>query len=180
MKKFYRVLSLVLVFCMLASFASAAGITETEEHIHSDGISQIDAEATATSGIQQIGDTGDGAALAEEPSGIISMDSEGTDDTVTPDEPLVSSEPAAAPTEPVSPTVEPGSLHANLIADPTGGRMTWELDNGALWIGGSGLVKPITSADEQMFGSKSRKSISMQMPDWSSKALPIGSPAVSI
>ena len=149
MKKFYRILSLALMFCMLASFASAAGITETEEHIHSDGISQIDAEAAAPSGIQQIGDTGDGAALAEEPSGIISMDSEGTDDTVTPDEPLVSSEPAAAPTEPVSPTVEPGSLHANLIADPTGGRMTWELDNGALWIGGSGLVKPITSADEQ-------------------------------
>ena len=122
MKNFRRITALLLVLCMCLSFASAAGITE--EHSH-DGI--VSAEESISSGIQDITDTD--TPEAEPPAE---------------DEPITPSEDTAE-----TGTTEDGILHANLIEDPSGGRMTWELDNGTLWIGGYGLVKPISSADEQ-------------------------------
>ena len=148
MKKIYRILSLILVMCMLASFASAAGIVE-EEHTHESGISEMTIEEVESSGIQSI-DTG----VSEEPTGIVSLDTPETetqdlDETTVaePDQTTAATETPVTQTSQTTPQQE--ILHANLIEDPTGGRMTWELDNGTLWIGGSGLVKPITSADEQ-------------------------------
>ena len=148
MKKLYRILSLMLVLCMLASFASAAGIVE-EEHTHEHGISEMAIEEVESSGIQSI-DTG----VSEEPTGIVSLDKPETEtqdlDETTVTEPGQTAAVTETPvTQPSQTTTQQEILHANLIEDPTGGRMTWELDNGTLWIGGSGLVKPFASADEQ-------------------------------
>lgn len=121
MKNFRRVTALLLVLCMCLSFASATEITEE----HSHGI--VSEEEITSSGIQEL--TVSGTTKAEPPV---------ENETTTPPE----------DTAEIG-TTEDGILHANLIEDPSGGRMTWELDNGTLWIGGYGLVKPISSADEQ-------------------------------
>ncbi len=121
MKNFRRVTALLLVLCMCLSFASAAEITEE----HSHGI--VSEEESTSSGIQEV-------AVSDTPEVEQSVENE----TTTPPEDTAETG-----------TTEDGILHANLIEDPSGGRMTWELDNGTLWIGGYGLVKPISSADKQ-------------------------------
>ena len=102
MKKFYRILALLLALCLFCTAASAAGITE-EEHTH--GIVE--------EGVEE-------AEEAESPMSVSVY------------------EPAASTVE----TAEQGYE----IPD----RMTWTLDeDGTLRIGGKGIVRPITSADQQ-------------------------------
>ncbi len=36
-----------------------------------------------------------------------------------------------------------------IVAAAANDRLTWELDDGTLWIGGKGIIKPIQSAEEQ-------------------------------
>ena len=113
MKKFYRILALLLALCLFCTAASAAGITEEEEHTH--GI----VEEGTTEALSIVQET----AEKNEPA---STDS--------------SSEAAASvpSTEVVSQDTE------------TPDRMTWTLDeDGTLWIGGKGIMKPIHSAEEQ-------------------------------
>ena len=103
MKKFYRILALLLALCLFCSAVSAAGITEEEEHTH---------------GIVE-----EGVEEAEEAELSMSVSV---------------FEPAASTVE----TAEQGPQ----IPD----RMTWTLDaDGTLRIGGKGIVRPITSADQQ-------------------------------
>lgn len=102
MKKFYRILALLLALCLFCTAASAAGITE-EEHTH--GIVE--------EGVEE-------AKEAESPMSVSVY------------------EPAASTVE----TAEQGYE----IPD----RMTWTLyEDGTLRIGGKGIVRPITSADQQ-------------------------------
>ena len=103
MKKFYRILALLLALCLYCTATSAAGITEEEEHTH---------------GIVE-----EGVEEAEEAELSMSVSVY---------------EPAASTVE----TAEQGPQ----IPD----RMTWTLDeDGTLRIGGKGIVRPITSADQQ-------------------------------
>ena len=95
MKKFQRLLVLLLALCMVTSFASAAGIAEVSETQTSDSA-----------------DTQD--VTVYEPADTVLSASGSTEKTEIPD------------------------------------RMTWTLDEyGTLWIGGKGIMKPITSADQQ-------------------------------
>ena len=113
MKKFYRILALLLALCLFCTAASAAGITEEEEHNH--GI------------------------VEEETTEILSIVQENTEES-EPASTEQSSEVAVSVTsaETVSQNTE------------TPDRMTWTLDEyGTLWIGGKGIMKPITSADQQ-------------------------------
>ena len=113
MKKFYRILALLLVLCLFCTAASAAGITEEEEHNH--GI--VEEETTETlSIVQENTEESEPASTAPSSEAATSVPSVETvsQDTETPD------------------------------------RMTWTLDEyGTLWIGGKGIMKPITSADQQ-------------------------------
>lgn len=113
MKKFYRILALLLVVCLFCSAVSAAGITEEEEHNH--GI--VEEGTTETLSIVQ--------------------------ETTEESEP-VSAESSSNAAESV-PTTETVSQDTEMPD-----RMTWTLDeNGTLWIGGKGIMKPIHSAEEQ-------------------------------
>ncbi len=88
MKKFYRILALLLVLCLFCTAASAAGITEESEPASTEPSSEVAVSVPSAETVSQ--------------------------NTETPD------------------------------------RMTWTLDEyGTLWIGGKGIMKPITSADQQ-------------------------------
>lgn len=104
MKKFYRILALLLALCLFCTAASAAGITEEEEHTH---------------GIVE-----EGVEEAEEAESSMSV----------------------SVYEPAAFTVVETAEQGPQIPD----RMTWTLDeDGTLRIGGKGIVRPITSADQQ-------------------------------
>ena len=106
MKKFYRILALLLALCLFCTAASATGITEEEEHNH---------------GIVE-----EGVEEAEEAE--LSM--------------------SVSVYEPAASTVVETAEQGPQIPD----RMTWTLDeDGTLRIGGKGIVRPITSADQQLW-----------------------------
>ncbi len=43
--------------------------------------------------------------------------------------------------------------YTEIVAAAANDRLTWELDDGTLWIGGKGIIKPIQSAEEQPWAS---------------------------
>lgn len=119
MKKCYRILSLLLMLCLLVSASSAAGI---EEETHTHGIVEV---GSSSSGIQEIG-----AAGTEQE----------TDTSVE--------TPAEDPTSSTTSNTAPSTTAAT--TEDTPDRMLWNLDaDGTLWIGGKGIVIPISSAEQQ-------------------------------
>ena len=149
MKKLRKSIALLLVLCMCMSFASAAGITEVT-HDHSEEETSSETQVYETYEPTEVetneAETYDpyedaGVTETEEPATDISQITMPSADTT--ENPVVE-EPAEEVIQPEIP-VENG----HTLNDPDPDRMTWELDNGTLWIGGKGIVKAIDSADKQ-------------------------------
>ena len=130
MKNMKRLISLLLILCLCMFAVSAEGITE-ETHDH--GIVATDSGESTSSGIQATEDTTTDVPDEEE----IITDTEEPVSDLQEDESHDHTTETAAISEEETETEAPD-------------RMTWRMDkDGTLWIGGKGIIKPITSAEEQ-------------------------------